>query len=487
MQSAPAHKFRSARIIGKGASPDAGLILRSGSASSSPLQLWRSMAQTVSRADCDSYQLAPMSAFDLSDFQQGRCERSLNNAIMGKDLDQPAAADGGTGMAANGRLAATLLLAAVMNGPLAASRLVLPVIALGLGASALVVGLLSSLFTVAPMLLNVAYGRWVDRVGSLVPFVVANGLILCGGLVFAAAPMAGTLFASAALIGAGTVFAHVAATRGVSEADDPARRTRNLGYMMMLYSVFQLAMPVAIGALHETHGARVAVAAVGSIGAVVLVAMAPGFHAFRMARRRAPAAKPRVADLLRHRELVRRIAVSGVFSAAQTLFPFIISLLAFGAGLTTAQAGVVVGALALGAITSRFCVGWIVARAEPRSLLAGALIASAIVYVVLPWFTGVAPLALLAILIGLPIGIGVPISFGLIYEASPEGRANESIGLTMTATNILQTALPVIAGVVATLAGVVGVTGMTATIMIAAAWLAWRVEPASAQRETGRL
>ncbi len=429
----------------------------------------------------------PMSPLGLSDFRPARRRPSVPVAIMNERRDQLAPGERRQGEAANGRLVATLLLAGVMNGPLAASRLVLPAIALGLGASALSVGLLSSLFTLAPMLLNVAYGRWVDRVGSLVPFIFANGLILCGGLVFAAAPASATLFVSAALIGAGTVFAHVAATRGVAEADDPARRTRNLGWMMTLYSVFQLAMPVAVGALHEALGPRDAVTALGAIGAVVLLALASGFHSFRAARRTEAQARPRVADLIGHRELVRHVAVSGVFSATQTLFPFIVSLHAFRSGLTTAQAGLVVGALALGAITSRFCVGWIAARAEARRLLAAALVAGASLYLVLPFFTTLAPLALLAVLIGLPIGIGVPISFGLIYDAAPEGRSNESIGLTMTATNILQTALPLVCGLVATLSGVMGVTVLTALVMVAAAGAAWRAAPGRAQRETGRL
>ena len=57
----------------------------------------------------------------------------------------------------------------------------------------------------------------------------------------------------------------------------------------------------------------------------------------------------------------------------------------------------------------------------------------------------------------------------------------------MTATNILQTALPLLAGLVATLSGVMGVTVMTALVMVAAAGAAWRAAPGRAQRETGRL
>jgi MFS family permease len=361
------------------------------------------------------------------------------------------------------------------NGPLAAARLLLPMVALALSTSALVIGLLSSLFTLVPMVLNVRFGRWVDSIGSRTPFIVSHMLIVAGGAAFAAVPTIGALAVSAVLIGAGCVFGHLATTRGVSEADLPDRRMRNLGYMVLLYSVAQFLAPMAMGLIFDGYGGRVAMASFGLVGVVALLVIASGWHAFRDVRDRSRADAPRLADLLRHGDLARRVVVSGMFSSVQTIFPFVISIHAFAIGLTTVQAGLIVGAFALGTIASRAGVGWLVRRADPRQLLSAALIAGAAGYAALSAVTDLQPLMLLAFALGLPIGLGVPVSLGLIYETAPEHRANEAVGLTMTVTNVFQTALPMLAGLAASGLGAPGMTLLLAASMSATAWLGWRV------------
>ena len=58
------------------------------------------------------------------------------------------------------------------------ARVCLTLSALHLQASTFVVGALLALLGVLPMLLAVAGGRWVDRIGARVPMILGTGLLI---------------------------------------------------------------------------------------------------------------------------------------------------------------------------------------------------------------------------------------------------------------------------------------------------------------------
>lgn len=374
-----------------------------------------------------------------------------------------------------GRLPATILIAGLNNAPLAGARLVLPMIALSMGVGTALVGLMASLFTLAPMFMTVAFGRWVDRAGPQVPILFSTTLILAACLVFEAVPSQSALLAMAALIGAGAMFSHVAATRAVGEIGPPSARVRHIGHLVVAYALFQFMGPMVAGASFERGGERAAILSLGAFAALSFVVLATPWHNYRRwPQESRPATPGRTRELWSVPGLPLQLICIGIFGGVQAIYPFVISLHAVAEGLSAAQAGMMLGAFAIGSLVSRLTVGqvtrWLAAPVAVRLALA----AGGLGYAALPFLHSLLPLLGLSLMLGFAIGIGSPIVLVLTYDVAPPARVNEAIGLGMALTNFLQTVLPLTLGLVASGLGIGPMAGVLALTMLICAALAGR-------------
>lgn len=345
----------------------------------------------------------------------------------------------------------TVLIGCLNNAPLMSARLILPMIAMSMGASPSFVGIIASLFTAVPIAFNVAFGRWVDRSGTLLPMILASSIIGFASLLPLIYDRPATLLVAAGLIGAGTVFAHVVATRAVGEIGGPEQRTRNLGLLIAAYSVFQFIGPMMAGAALEHYGSGWAFASLGSFSMLALLCLAMPWHRYVRWTTVADVAKarPRIRELLDIGVLVRWLTVGGVMSSVVTIFPFIVALQALEIGMSASEAGLALGAFAIGNVVSRALAGVVSRRVSVRVAISWMLGVGALVYAALPFMPDFMPFAALSGLLGLVLGMAVPFVLSMIYAASPPGRVNEAIGLSMMLTNTLQTILPLGLGVLA--------------------------------------
>ncbi len=367
--------------------------------------------------------------------------------------------DGGTGDGAapvRARLLGTILIAGLNNAPLAGARLVMPMIALGLGVATPMIGVMAALFSLAPMIFNVSFGRWVDRIGTWVPILFSTALIMLACLMFEIVRQPAILLPVAALIGAGAMFSHVAATRAVGDLGGPDVRARNLGFLVVSYALFQFLGPMAAGYALGGYGPTAAFAVLGGFALLTCGVLATRFHNFTSAPKESrPTTSPgRTAELLKLPALMRWLVIIGVFGGVQSIYPFIVSLHAVEIGLTAAQAGMLLGAFAIGSLTSRASVGLVTRVLLGQRVVFLALLIGGLAYGAIPFLHGFRPLLGLSFVLGFAIGIGAPIALALIYDAAPANRINESIGLGMAITNFLQTFLPLGLGLAASGFGV---------------------------------
>jgi len=378
------------------------------------------------------------------------------------------------GRARNARLLVTIVISGLNNAVIAAGRLLLPMVALSMGASTLLVGVISALFTAPPMLLSVRFGRWVDRSGALVPMVSASLLIVAACVTFLISPSKYGLLAIAGLIGSGVIFSHVAATRAVVRGwTDEPERVRNLGYLVASYSFFQFLGPVVAGLSFENYGARVAFVAIGAFPILALAGIGLGFHNIERESNVTPdrSARRSALELLALPELRRWLVMASVFAAAQTLYPFVVSLHAVEVGSSAAEAGGQVGAFAVGMLISRVSVAVVTRHFPSRAVLVAALTGGALIYAAVPLLHDAYHLVALSVLLGMSLGLGVPIALALIYGAAPRDRINESVGLCMAMTNFLQTISPLTLGVVASGFGVPQMVWGLSVAMLGAAMM----------------
>nr|WP_277819034.1 MFS transporter [Pseudomonas putida] len=250
----------------------------------------------------------------------------------------------------------TCAIAGLNLASMFSARLVVPLVALSMGANALFAGVTAAMFTMVPMFASLGFGRWLDRTGTLWPMTFAASLAVITALVFTLTPHLFALPVVAGLAGAGGVFAHMAATQAIGVVEDVAHRTRDLGYLVLGYSLFQFSGPLIVGATYQYLGSTAAMLALGAFSLISLVVLALGWHMFLHENRQAPTAKSARPTrlLLAHAELRTWILISSVFVAAQSIYPFVLSLHISQVGLGALEAGWILGA----SLSARFYPGY---------------------------------------------------------------------------------------------------------------------------------
>lgn len=367
----------------------------------------------------------------------------------------------------------TFVIAGLNMAAMFAARLVVPMLALSMGASSTLVGATAAMFTAVPMFLSVSFGRWLDRSGTLLPIVFSTSLIILAANVFWIVPGKYTLLVVAGLIGTAGVFTHMAATRAVGGVGIASKRPRNLGYLVLSYSLFQFMGPMIAGASYQYFGAIAAITTIGGFSLLSITVVGLGFHYFKREKvgLGPRAVTRRTYQLLSLRSLRSWIFMSSAFIAAQSIYPFVVSIYAVEIGLPPIQAGWLLGAFAIGTFVSRFFTPLLTRYFRAGVTLVVALIMSAIIYALIPFVQDICSLSALSFGLALPLGIGVPVSLAMIYDSAPEGRVNESVGLSMTVNNLLQTLFPLILGMSVSRLGVAPMVLVFAVAMAAFAFI----------------
>jgi predicted MFS family arabinose efflux permease len=225
---------------------------------------------------------------------------------------------------------------------------------------------------------------------------------------------------------------------------------------VLSYSFFTFLGPVIASHAFEHSGSVVAIGTLGLFALLTIIGIRVLPHNFRRVElvANANSSSRRTTDLLAIQDLRLWIVISSIFTANQTLYPFILSLHVAHIGLAVSQAGWMLGAFALGTLTSRLFTPLLVRYIRPDVTLIAALISAAGVYAFIPVAHETTTLIALSAALGLPLGVGTPVALAMIYEASPQGRVNEALGISMSVNNFLQTVFPLLIGVVASGLGV---------------------------------
>ena len=171
------------------------------------------------------------------------------------------------------------------------------------------------------------------------------------------------------------------------------------------------------------------------------------------------------------------VFISSIFAGVQAVYPFVISLYAVQIGMSAIRASWLLGAFAVGVFISRFFTPLVTRLFKAPSIIKTALSIGAVTYVLIPFVRDIYILNSLSCILGIALGIGIPIALVMIYDAAPDGRVNESVGLSMSANNLLQTIFPLVLGLSATQFGVAPMVLGIALVMITAALLGIEREP----------
>lgn len=341
----------------------------------------------------------------------------------------------------------TLLIYSILNhSAFAGSRVGVSLGGLELKASPFAIGLILSFYSLLPMFLSVAGGRFVDRAGLRLP-MLGGALLLSLGVAmpFLVWDIA-ALFLASVLIGLGFMSFHLCMQKAAGDLGGDAQRKANFSLLALGFSISGFVGPTGAGVLIDAIGHRATFAVLALLPLVASLGLLRYPFSERLPHR-PPAIRPgsepgRVTDLLREPELKRLYVSVALLSSAWDVHQFLVPLYGAALGLSASKIGLVLGCFAVATFVVRLAMPILSRYISEWPLIVWAMATAAAVYAVYPFFPSLSPMLALSFALGLGLGCAQPMVLAVLHRASPAGRVGEAAGLRLTLVNGTQTFLP---------------------------------------------
>jgi predicted MFS family arabinose efflux permease len=355
------------------------------------------------------------------------------------------------------------------------SRLTISLNALSMGATPLTVGVLMSLIAALPMLLGIASGRLVDRIGVRRPLLGAVLLLIIAVSLPGFFPGLVALHFAAAGAGTGFMLFHICVQHMVGEMSSDAERRDNFGWLALGFATSNFIGPTFAGVAIDTlgHRATFCLLALFAVCALALL-LAHRERLPHAAQARGDGESRGAFDLLRSAELRRVFLVSGLLASAWDLFVFVMPIYGTSIGLNATTIGLILAAFAAATFVVRVALPWISRRMREWPLITATFCVACIAYAIFPMVRTVPMLASIAFLLGLGLGATQPSIMALVYATAPAGRAGEAVGVRTVVLNASHTVFPLMFGALGAALGMLPVFWSMAAALAAGGWFANR-------------
>jgi MFS family permease len=346
--------------------------------------------------------------------------------------------------------------------------------ALQLGASDFTVGLVIALFAALPMLLSVASGRLIDRIGPRAPLLIAFAAITVAGVLPFAAPGIPTLLVSSTIAGVGFMGVHIGMNSVFGAHGTPEDRPMNFAWLALGFSLSGSLGPLVAG---------FAIEALGHARAFLLLAAFPAAGIVMLWLRRRPLPRPqhiappqgrRLLDLFRVRRLRHVFLVSGAMAMGWDLYSFLMPVYGHRIGLASAAIGIVMSTFAVATFVVRLAMPVLIRRVPQWAVITASMGVAGFSFVLFPFVETAGPLMAISFSLGLGLGCAQPVIMAMLYEAAPPGRQSEAVGVRTTMINASQTLIPLTSGALAVAMGMKPVFLILAALLLGGAWYSRR-------------
>ena len=352
------------------------------------------------------------------------------------------------------------------------ARMTTALFALDLGGSAFTVGALVACFAMLPMFFSVFAGRLIDRVGPRGPVMAGLALLAIGAALPFFYPSIGILYVSSPLIGTSFMLLHIAMNSVFGAYGTPEARAVTFSWLALGFSISNSVGPVLAGYAIEAFGHARAMLILGALPVVALVLLW---------RRKRPLPRPAhgprertgtLLQLLRVPALQHTLIASGLLNMGWDIYSFLMPVYGSQLGLGAGTIGVIMSTFALATFVVRAVLTQLVRHVRPWLLISSAMTVAGVAYMLIPFVHSVPLLMALSFLLGLGLGSSQPVIMALLYEASPQGRQGEAVGIRTTMLNVSQTFIPLFSGAISAALGMTPVFGLIALMLIGGAWFA---------------
>jgi MFS family permease len=375
------------------------------------------------------------------------------------------------------RLAYALLAMAAGQATIYIARPTTSYRLLSLGYDARDVGLVAAAYALLPLAMAIPLGRFSDRrhAGSLIGAGCAFEVAACVGLAVARTPL--ELAAASTVLGLGHLMVALGVQDVIARESHAELQDQHFGLLTAGVSAGQLVGPLIAGAV---LGDRAGSALTGATSRAMLVAggiagLAAVFGFLAQGRRPSPpivsveGQSRGVLSILTVRGVPAAIFASIAVLAAADVFTAYMPVLGEERGIGPAAVGVLIALRAAASIAVRLGIGPLVRRIGRLRLIAINAIAAAVAFAAVTATDDVWLLGVLAVVAGIGLGFGQPLSMTVVAQLVPQGTRATALSVRLTGNRIGQIAAPAAAGLLAGSAGTAAVFWLMAVMLVASA------------------
>lgn len=341
------------------------------------------------------------------------------------------------------------------------------------------VGVLLSLFAVAPIALSLWAGGLADRHGFHRPVALGIGMAFCGALVALVSQSLPAIGFSCLMSGGAISVAAVAIQREAGMvSDSPDELTKIFSWVALGPALSNVLAPVIAGVLIDHLGFRWAFAC------AALLPLLSWMLAQRVPRH---ASKPQQIGvttrpawhLLRHAPLRNLLLLNVVLAACWDAHSFVVPVLGFAKGLSASSIGLVLGSFAVAATLVRLAIAQYAKHLDELKSLRAAMALAATMLLAYAWLPGTPGMMLGSALLGLALGSVQPMILSMLHQVTPVDHRGQVFGLRMLAINGATIAMPIGFGLLASATLAAAPMWMMAALLAVAQWpaRAMRREP----------
>lgn len=331
---------------------------------------------------------------------------------------------------------------------------------LALGESPSAVGWISALYALAPLALALPCGRLAARGHAAWTAVVGSALFTVGCAGLALGESGAELAVASVLLGAGNVGQVIAYQSLIAVESQEADFDRNFGWYSAGASLGQLVGPL-LGTLTFEHfgqgmsgttAANLISTVAGGLG-LLLSMLLIGAAAHGVSAATATQPPTRAREALKHRGAAASVYVSLVIASTIDVLSVYLPVLGAERGWSASFVGLLLVIRASFSLLARLGLAALAAWVSRRIVLGFAVTVTAVLCAAIPIVGHPASLFAVMALLGLGMGVGMPVSLASVVAAVPPQARSTAIAVRLLGNRLGQVVLPAASSVCVVIGG----------------------------------
>ena len=338
-----------------------------------------------------------------------------------------------------------------------------------LGASINHIGLITSLFSIIPLLFAIPLGKKIDHLNSKITLLLGGYLGVLGIVLPGFFPNFLGLYLSQLIAGSAQTVLILSAQDYIGRISTKKNRNQYVSWFSFGVAVGTLAGPLFSGIIADLFSFQITFLILAGIGFIscIIIHLVPNEYPIKSKKSPIPTSKTKstFVDLLKIPSLRLALLFSALILFAKDIYLTFFPLLGLQFGYSNSTIGLLLAINGIASVIIRFYLAPITNRFGTFNVFIGSMIISCVAYIALPFFPQIVIACIIAFILGIGLGIGQPLSISLTIDNAINGRVAEALGIRLTVNRLTQVITPAIFGILANLIGLIYIFLVSSTVI----------------------